>query len=593
MIAIVDTHPINKMNLPLNHRAIQRALISDAIMSLDDYNRITELTELLNVSRQQIHNFDQHTLLCFVNIAQYLYADVNCQKNKSVIKNLQRKNEMIKNDLARGITRKRIIFDLNSGSSPEIYRSENQNRTCSPDSSLNDFGSLSGPGLFEMSSENISALSLDAMRNLALRGQRLVATATCAFDIRSFFDLVPEDIVLYILLEFLYIEDLARFDCALKDRGSREKYLYILQKKKHDGVLSVSRRHEEPAQFDKGYDFNSSTLVAWLEDRKIFTRGLTFCCSVYQGIPPPEFLSHTGQQLRQLKLQNAEEPHDWPWVEEREQFIINLMITTPGGDVAAEEAFDTLQFIKYSKMQSNEGLAEVLARVPRLEELDLHFCHKISDAGALSIVQFCPNLHTLILDETRVQDIGLARIGESLKLKKISVSGFAECFTNTGLRNLVKGCGSTLQVLLVEDSPKIITDVGVSSIAEFCSVLHTLSLSHVFRVTDTGLARLGKGCRALVKIDISGLGLISDVGLINLAKGCPGLEDVDLGNCQKITNKGVYSLFKCCPGLKSLDLSYTNRVTNDIWIILEALYEMELKDYAKSYRKDFVTHRKK
>ena len=176
------------------------------------------------VTCQQIQKFDEINSVFFVNNAKLILMGINVQYHKRL---------------------RSIIQTRRYSSSSSLYDRFGSLllRTCYPQSSLTDFGSLSWPDFLKMSRHQIHALPLDALRNLALRSRRLVATATFAFDIRSFFYWVPKNIVMYILLEWIDIEDLARFDLALRDRGGREQYLSLLQKKKKDdGVLSLSTR---------------------------------------------------------------------------------------------------------------------------------------------------------------------------------------------------------------------------------------------------------------------------------------------------------------------------------------------------------------
>ena len=191
---------------------------------------ISSGTKLVNVPRLQIRwDFDENKLHLFVLRVRILLLNIKLNYEKRISENLKRK----------------ICFPESSLN--DSFGSLLQRR-CTPQTGLNrfghPFGSLSGPDFLKMSSKEIEALPLDALRNLALRSQRLLATATFAFDIHSFFYLMPEKIVLYILLEFLYIEDLARFDSVLTNRQCRMQYLFILQNLNYDGVFSFSRRFE-------------------------------------------------------------------------------------------------------------------------------------------------------------------------------------------------------------------------------------------------------------------------------------------------------------------------------------------------------------
>jgi hypothetical protein len=90
------------------------------------------------------------------------------------------------------------------------------------------FASLSGPDFVRMDRRQIKALSLDELQLLVLRSQRLLAVelfnpAQCLFEV------MPDEYVLHVLLEWLTIEDQARLDRALTNHEYRENYyLHLL-----------------------------------------------------------------------------------------------------------------------------------------------------------------------------------------------------------------------------------------------------------------------------------------------------------------------------------------------------------------------------
>ena len=401
------------------------------------------------------------------------------------------------------------------------------------------FASLSGPDFLKLSRQQIKALSLDELQLLVLRSQRLLAIAL-AKPVQFLFEVMPDEYVIEILLVWLDIEDLASFDRALTNHFYRDKYLHLLRVTEHKGVLSVSRDTRRFGDktikfgfnndYDNnmimiGYEFNCG-LVEWLESRKIFMRGLQFCGGRervhdnrggFRGHNdiPEGFLVHTGRQLLQISIDKC----------------------------------DRL---------SDDNLAEILARCPKLQVLSLNFCSSITEVGAQSLALLCSGLHTLNLHGMEATNNWLTLFGEWCNaLKKIDLEA-CDNISDIGICKLAEGCRMLEDVNLGQCGK--ITDVGVSSLAQFCRNLHTLSLWHG-QVTDIGLGRLGEHCKALKNIDLCGTD-ISDVGLDNLAQGCPGLESVNLSECEGVSDDGVSSLARYCPGLCYLNLAFINEVTD-------------------------------
>ena len=377
------------------------------------------------------------------------------------------------------------------------------------------FASLSGPDFLNLSRQQIKALSLDELQLLVLRSQKLLSTALFK-PVQCLFEVMPDEFVLSIVLEWVDIEDLSRLDIALTNHHFRVKYLHLLQKTVHKGVLSVSRNGDffnSDCNDSKGYDFNSG-VAEWLEDRNIFMRTLRFYWkdkSSNRGVIPAGFLASTGQQLLSLTIAD--------------------------------------------RTISDAAWAELLKRCPRLEDVRMGCNENITDVGASNLAHFLPKLHYLCICETKVTDIGLGRLGEGcIYLKYINLEGCKQ-ISDAGLAKLAEGCQGLESVVLI--SCDNISDVGVNSLAQHCPHLHSLYLAYT-KVTDMGLTRLGEGsCRALKFIDLGELDLITDTGLRKLAKGCPRLEDVNLEGCTKITDVGIASLAHNCVGLHTLYLSQT------------------------------------
>jgi hypothetical protein len=146
---------------------------------------------------------------------------------------------------------------------------------------------------------------------------------------------------MHVLLEWLTIEDQARFDFALQNHMDRKAHLHLLQHTEHGGVLSVSGTK-------KGYTFNSAA-VEWLESRNIFMSARFF--SDARNDVPTGFSARTGRRLLQLTLQ--------------------------GG-----------QGISY------RGFAELARSCPRLEDVVLARC-ELSNEKMATLAAQCPGLRSL------------------------------------------------------------------------------------------------------------------------------------------------------------------------------------------------------
>ena len=450
---------------------------------------------------------------------------------------------------------------------------------------MSSYSHLSGPDFLKLSRQQINELPLDELQLLVLRSQQLLTTALFK-PVQCMFEVMPDEFMLSIFLEWLPIEDLASFDRALTNHYYRPKYLSLLKHTVHSGVLSISTNEE-------GYSLDSG-VAEWLEDRMVF-----MCALKFYGMDedlPVGFLEHTGRQLLKIDLSGCPSVSDarfkelvecCPKLEDvdlshcfsiSDVGVASLVRLCPGlhtlsisGTHVTEKGLASFgEDCRNMKKINLEGLAisdtglQKIAKVfPNLEDVDLSRCPTITDVEVASLVLLWPGLHTLDLSRTQVTDTGLASLGEGCRaLKKISLYRLE--ISDSGLLKIAQGCPWLEDVDLERCSS--ITDVGATSLAQLCPRLHTLSLEGT-HVTETGLDRIGEGCKALKTLNISGLE-ISDSGLLKIAQGCPWLEDVDLERCSSITDVGATSLAQLCPGLRSLDLYGTkveeNKCTLDL-----------------------------
>jgi hypothetical protein len=367
-----------------------------------------------------------------------------------------------------------------------------------------------------MERQQILELPLEELKGLVLRSQRLLAVALFS-PAQCLFEVMPDEYVLHVLLEWLTIEDQARLDRALLNHKYRMAHLHLLRGTEHKGVISVSGGK-------RGYTFNSG-VAEWLESRNVFMRALKF----YDGVRdiPAGLLARTGRQLLQIDLDGC--------------FRI-----------------------------SDAGFSDFVKSCPRLEVVNISYTN-ITDEGVASLGQRCSLLHTLDLSGTGFTDSGLAALGAvCTDLKKINLAGSA--VSDEGLIKLAEGC-ARLEDIGVSSCARV-TDASLEVLGTQCTLLHTLDLSGT-GITDTGLAVLGSFCKALTKINLTGLA-VSDAGLSRLSEGCARLVDLNMCYCLNITDETMRSLGQHCPNLRSLCVLKT-RVTPASIAALRTAYPHELK----------------
>eukprot|EP01041_Mallomonas_annulata_P003573 gene3573-7104_t len=96
--------------------------------------------------------------------------------------------------------------------------------------------------------------------------------------------------------------------------------------------------------------------------------------------------------------------------------------------------------------------------------------------------------------------------------------------------------------------------------------------------SDISLARIFDICENLTEFNyISDCNLITDVGITHLAQSCKKLSHIDISECRNITDNGVIALVRNCHQIIQLNISNCRRVTDVAIAIARQLHpEMHL-----------------
>ena len=85
---------------------------------------------------------------------------------------------------------------------------------------------------------------------------------------------------------------------------------------------------------------------------------------------------------------------------------------------------------------TNEGLKEVVAKLPKLPKLSLHACKQITDAGLKEVAKL-QNLTWLSLNGTQITDAGLKEVAKMKQLKELDLKN-TKTITKEGVAELQK-----------------------------------------------------------------------------------------------------------------------------------------------------------
>lgn len=139
-----------------------------------------------------------------------------------------------------------------------------------------------------------------------------------------------------------------------------------------------------------------------------------------------------------------------------------------------------------------------------------------------------------------IGDEGLAAVGQYCNFLQDLNLRFCEGLTDTGLVQLVLGCGITLKSLGIAACAGI-TDISLETVGSHCRSLESLSLDSEF-INNKGLLAIAKGCSRLKVLKLQCLN-INDEALQAVGVSCLSLEVLALNGFERFTDRSIFSLW--------------------------------------------------
>lgn len=142
-------------------------------------------------------------------------------------------------------------------------------------------------------------------------------------------------------------------------------------------------------------------------------------------------------------------------------------------------------------------------------------------------------------------------LGRFQHLQSLSLSG-CTLLSDEAMTSL-QFCGTHLRALYL-DCCLSITDGGLSKAAAACPLLEDISIYRC-RITDVGLRSLAYFCTGLKHMNLSHCSLISDDGLRALTQACRHIQSISLSTCRYVSGTGFKGI---SPTLISVEADYCN-----------------------------------
>jgi hypothetical protein len=212
------------------------------------------------------------------------------------------------------------------------------------------------------------------------------------------------------------------------------------------------------------------------------------------------------------------------WVSKRRLSLLSLSYN---GRVARALALFT----------TSQMIVKVARRSRRLKALYLaQWMGSFPPEHMAEIAARCPDLETLDLSFSDINDaLVIAAVSGMHKLKTVNLSGCSG-ITNASLMALSSHCPHIVKATF--SSCNQITDEGLVSFSQGCSLIEDLNLSRVNRITDIGIKAIANGCKFIKSLDVSFCDLIIDESIKLFAQKSSLLQKIYMKNCNQLDAVG-------------------------------------------------------
>ena len=116
-------------------------------------------------------------------------------------------------------------------------------------------------------------------------------------------------------------------------------------------------------------------------------------------------------------------------------------------DDAVSGLFETVSFLTHLDLEELDELSNVslqdLAKSPcafRLQHLNISYCEKLGDTGMLQVLKACPNLRSLVMDNTRVSDLVLTEAAAQVRIRDQAMPTTSNAPPKVSLHMVVYDC---------------------------------------------------------------------------------------------------------------------------------------------------------
>lgn len=212
------------------------------------------------------------------------------------------------------------------------------------------------------------------------------------------------------------------------------------------------------------------------------------------------------------------------------------------------------------KNATNDNISILTQNCTQLESIHLRNC-PVTNAFLTSLLENGSKLRHLALGQCCIQHDSIVTISQKCPaLESIDLSN-CQMIRDESVSILTQNCLSLKQINL--SNCQTITDQAISSLIENCHNLEEIALMSNLQINSQAIVNLIKKFKSTLKLINLNDCNINDQTILEIATGCQNLESVHISLCN-ISIQTLFTLIEKNPKIRMLDISWNNKMTSQI-----------------------------
>lgn len=352
---------------------------------------------------------------------------------------------------------------------------------------------------------------------------------------KSYFDILPTELMHVVISEWISTPDLAHLDTAVCNHSDRVVFLEVIDKS-YFSTEGVEGKSLTNAYFQ------------WLVLRNIQVRSLNL---TFEHLDHFLFIMQLGHYITKVERLHANFQTDnistcsLAILNKCFDRIESLDLSNPTRPVTDIDlwtimkhipSFPALKHVNLSgSMQmSHMALDQFLSKCPNLQRISLANMNKLQDSSVRSLLQHCPLLQEVDLSNCMsLSDETLQAMTEfTPRLHTLHLTNGTN-YTASALQTLfqVPSLAQNLKTVVLEGCVAV-NDAVLLAIADKVQCLQSLSLNTCPFITQVGVEKISYGCLYLHTLCLNDCSLLGKDQVLDMLRYCQQLQRVQATHCE-------------------------------------------------------------